>query len=427
MRACASRRGFCTVRRSRTGVSTAIAAVVLIIAFVIAGVGGYLLVGSGSSTSTTSLTTSLTTSPTSSTTSATSSPTSSTTTSSSSSTTTGNETAVMASLAAAAEAECTSTATCLTIYTTQDAGNWAEYYGPAFDQQYPWAAGKVQYVSLDAADETTELIAEYQTHGIVADIADGTLAQLMPVYQAGGFMNYTSPIVQFMNYSATGVGPAWVDTDLAVVNMEYNPTLLPANEVPTSWSALANPIYNNKIAFQDPSALSITTAEFYYLYTSLGNSSGQWNTLMKGIAANHPRLEATAGDAEADVLNGQAAIGVDTLDSYVTAVQGGPTVPLKFVDIEPLVYTPGALAITAGAPHPAMAELVEAWFISDAGQKAICQTNHIPYQTSLCPGLLSYLPSDYKLVDAYSSYANTVLFQNPGGWSDTFESIFGIP
>jgi iron(III) transport system substrate-binding protein len=332
----------------------------------------------------------------------------------------------MKGLATAAQAECTQqTTTCITIYTTQDSGNWAQSYGPLFYQQYPWAQGKVNYVSLSAADETTRLLSEFQAHSVQADLATGTLAPLIPVYQAGAFLNYTSPEAKLMNYKADDVGPAWLVTNLAVVHMVYNPTFLSPSQVPKSWSDLANPIYKNKIAFQSAAALSITTAEFYYLYTVMGNSSGQWTNLMKGIAANHPLLPSTAGTAESDVLNGQAAIGIDVLDSYVTALKGSSTAPLKIVDIEPLVYTPGVVAITAGAQHPAMAKLVEAWFISTPGQTATYQTNHLPYQSSIGADLLSYLPPDYKLVPAYSTYSNTQLFQNTGAWSDTFFAIFG--
>jgi len=332
----------------------------------------------------------------------------------------------MAGLASAAQAECAGAGqTCLTIYTTQDAGNWAEYYGPLFDQQYPWAAGKVDYVSLSASDETTTVLSDYQAHNPIADLVTGTLAPLIPDYQAGAFLNYTSPEVQFMNYTADAVGPAWVDTDLAIVFMIYNPSLLPANEVPTSWAALANPIYKGGIVFQSAASLSITAAEFYYLYETMGNSTGQWTSLMQGIAANHPLLPSTAGQAESSVLNGQAKIGIDTLDSYVTAIKGDPNAPLKIVDLAPLVYTPGVVAITSNAPHPAMAKLVEAWLISAQGQLATYETNHLPYQMAIGAPLLQFLPADYKLVDAYSTYSNTALFQNPGSWSDTFENIFG--
>jgi iron(III) transport system substrate-binding protein len=388
---------------------------------VVAALGGYLLQGGGAGTSSTVSTSS------SSLTSSAASTSASTSYSAVSSTTSGgNQTALMQGLATAAQAECAQqTTTCLTIFTTQDAGNWAEYYGPAFYKQYPWAQGKVVYDSLSASDETTELLSQYQAHDVIADLATGTLAPLIPVYQGGGFLNYTTPETQFMNYTTDAVGPAWVVTDLAIVHMIYNPTLLPANEVPKSWADLANPIYNGKIAFQSATALSITTAEFYYLYTTMGNSSGQWTSLMKGIAANHPGLPGTAGAAESEVLNGQAVVGIDTIDSYVTALKGDSNAPLKLVDIEPLVYTPGVVAITAGAPHPAMAKLVEAWFVSAPGQTAVYETNHLPYQTSLGTGLLSYLPPDYKLVDAYSTYSSTQLFQNTGAWSDTFRAIFG--
>jgi ABC-type Fe3+ transport system substrate-binding protein len=414
------------VRRAGTGVSTTLAAVVIVVVFVVAGIGGYLIVGGGAGTSSTvtSSNTAASSSVTSS--SATSSSTVSSTSTTSSTSSGPNQTAVMAGLAAAAQTECAAAGrTCLTIYTTQDAGNWAEYYGPLFDQQYPWAAGKVNYVSLAASDETTEVLSDYQAHNPIADLVTGTLAPLIPDYQGGAFLNYTSPEVQFMNYTAAAVGPAWVVTDLAIVFMIYNPSLLPASQVPTSWASLANPIYNGKIDFQSAASLSITAAEFYYLYETMGNSSGQWTNLMKGIAANHPSLPSTAGAAESAVLNGQAKIGIDTLDSYVTALKGDPSAPLKIVDLEPLVYTPGVVAITSNAPHPAMAKLVEAWLISPQGQLATYETNHLPYQTAVGASLLQYLPADYKLVDAYSTYSNTALFQNPGSWSDTFENIFG--
>ncbi|MGH9917402.1 MAG: ABC transporter substrate-binding protein [Nitrososphaerales archaeon] len=417
------------MRRSRTGISTTVAAVVVVVVFIVAGVGGYFIEGGGSggSSSTTSSSAVTLNSVASSSFTTSSTPSTASSTSSTSSSSSGpNQTAVMASLASAAQAECAGAGqTCLTIYTTQDAGNWAEYYGPLFDQQYPWAAGKVDYVSLSASDETTTVLSDYQAHNPFADLVTGTLAPLIPDYQGGAFLNYTSPEVQFMNYSADAVGPAWVDTDLAIVFMIYNPTLLPANEVPTSWAALANPIYKGGIVFQSAASLSITTAEFYYLYQTMGNSSGQWTSLMKGIAANHPLLPSTAGQAESSVLNGQAKIGIDTLDSYVTAIKGDPNAPLKIVDLEPMVYTPGVVAITSNAPHPAMAKLVEAWLISRQGQLATYETNHLPYQTAIGAPLFQYLPADYKLVDAYSTYANTTLFQNPGSWSDTFENIFG--
>ncbi|HEV2390687.1 MAG TPA: hypothetical protein VGS04_08190, partial [Nitrososphaerales archaeon] len=100
---------FGTVRRSRVGVSNAVAAVAVVLALVVAGVGGYYLRGGSTGTSTGSTVTSTSTMTTAST--------------------------VMGDLASAAQAECTSsTTTCLTIVTTQDASNWAKCYAPQFDR-----------------------------------------------------------------------------------------------------------------------------------------------------------------------------------------------------------------------------------------------------------------------------------------------------
>jgi ABC-type Fe3+ transport system substrate-binding protein len=387
-----------------------VTAVVVIIVLVVAGAGGYFLAGGGAGGAAMTVT--------------------STTTvgggagSTVTSTVTSATTALL-DLEGAAQQECAKqTGPCLTIYTTQDPANWDKYYGPLFNQEYPWATGKVNYVSLAAATETTRLLSEYQAKNVQADLGTGTLAGLIPVYQGGAFINYTSPLTKFMNYSADGVGPAWVVTNNAIVHMIYNPKVLAASNlpVPKNWSDLANPIYNGKLAFQSATSLSITTAEFYYLYNAMGNSSGQWTSLMKGIAANHPLITATAGAAESAVVSGQAAVGIDTFDGYVSTLKANASAPLKLVDIEPLVYTPGVVAITNGAPHPAMAKLTEAWFISVSGQTGVYRTNHVPYTSSIGSGLTAFLPAGYKLTNAY---ANTALFKATGAWSDTFKAIFG--
>ena len=332
-------------------------------------------------------------------------------------------------IATAAQAECASAGSnCLTILTTQSATNWANCYGPAFDQAYPWATGKVTYTSMSTAALTTSLISNFQAHSVQADIATGTLAGLEPALSNSGggtdtVINYTSPQLALMNYSSSAYGPNWITTNIAIVHMIYNPSVMKADNlpIPTSWTQLSNPVYKNQIAIQTATALGITTAEFYYLSTTMSNST--WTTLMQGIAANNPKIEQTAGNAEQDVISGQDAIGIATFDDYVSDIKGGtPSSQLAFDDIEPIVYTPGVVTITAGAPHPNMAKLFEAWYISIPGQLGVLCTNHDPYQSQLSTNLESYLPSDYRLVNAY---ANTALLSDTANWSQLFKNIFG--
>jgi ABC-type Fe3+ transport system substrate-binding protein len=281
----------------------------------------------------------------------------------------------------------------------------------------------VTYQSLSTAAETTQLISGYQAHSVQVDVATGTLAGLQPAISAGTMINYTTPEVTLMNYTSSGYGPAWITTNIAIVHLIYNPKVMAADKlpIPKTWSDLANPVYKNQIAFQTATSLGITTAEFYYLSTQMSNSS--WTTLMQGIAANNPIITQTAGNAEQAVISGQAAIGVATFDDYVSDLKGGVNSSvLAFDDIEPIVYTPGVVTITNGAPHPNMAKLFEAWYISIPGQLGVLCTNHDPYTSSLSSALLAYLPSDYRLTNAF---ANTALLADTGKWSTLFKNIFG--
>jgi len=286
----------------------------------------------------------------------------------------------------------------------------------------------VTYTSLSTAALTTQLISNYQAHSVQVDIATGTLAGLEPALSNSGggtdtVINYTTPQLALMNYSSSAYGPNWITTNIAIVHMIDNPTVMAADHLPTpkTWSDLTNPVYKGQIVFQTATALGITAAEFYYLSTQMTNAS--WTTLMQGIAANNPIIVSTAANAESDVISGQAAIGIATFDDYVTDLKGGTTSSqMAFVDIEPIVYTPGVVTITAGAPHPNMAKLFEAWYISIPGQLGVLCTNHDPYQSQLSGALLTYLPSDYRLVNAY---ANTALLADTGNWSTLFKNLFG--
>ena len=185
-----SNRSGALARRSRTGVSGTMTALAVVVVIVVAGVGGYFVGGSGA-TGTASTTTVMSTvsGPVSTSTFTTSVGAGATVTSTmnagvtvtSTSTVGGAATTVtstvtsattaLTDLEGAAQAECAKAGpTCLTIYTTQDATNWAKYYGPLFYQEYPWATGKVNYISLAAATETTRLLSEFQAKNVQADL-----------------------------------------------------------------------------------------------------------------------------------------------------------------------------------------------------------------------------------------------------------------
>jgi ABC-type Fe3+ transport system substrate-binding protein len=327
------------------------------------------------------------------------------------------------SLVQEAKAECANVSTCLTIYSSADLSEWQQDQAPTFYAAYPWATGKVSYLSLNAAQLTSRGISEYKAGKVQADIFSATLGIVYPIILAGGVQNYSNPMVQLMNYSAGSYDPdgAWVVIGLSLITMQYNPNIIPANEVPHSFSDLANPVYSGKIVFQSAASLSATTGVFYYLYTQMGNSSGQWTSLMQKIAANHPVITPSASQATDDVAGGEAGICICLYNDYLEAASGSNGTNIQVVITNPTIYNPQVVSIAKNAPHPAMAELFEQWFMGAAGQAGHALSGRTPIQVPIAD-YYGLIPKGVVLVNAYS---NPAIFQNPGAWSDTFKNIFG--
>lgn len=331
-------------------------------------------------------------------------------------------------LVAQAQSECASASTCLTIASTVDASDWASEIGPAFFMDYPFAQGKVNYQGLSAGQITTEAISDYQANQVKFDDIWVTEGIVYPVILAGGILNYsTNPLLSpssGLNYtgSAVGVNDTFVVTFLSVVVLQYNPSVMAANNlpVPQNWSALANPIYKGFIGMQTATSLSATTGLFYYLYTQMGNSSGQWTSLMNGIAANQPVITSSSSATTSNIATGKVALGPGLYNDCLSAATETPG-KIACKQLSPTPYNPGVTAITKNAPDPAMAQLFLQWTMTAAGQLALATSNRAP--------LTPFIANEFHLVPpngtVVNSYTNPAIFQNPTAWSTTFKNIFG--
>ncbi|MHB1778098.1 MAG: ABC transporter substrate-binding protein, partial [Acidimicrobiales bacterium] len=324
-----------------------------------------------------------------------------------------------------AQAECASTSNCLTIYTAVGASAWAAHLGPAFYNAFPWAQGKVTFSSLSAATLTTDAISEYQTGKVQADVFEASMGVVVPIIQAGGVQNWTTnPSIQLNNYTTGSYDPegAWITVFQLLDGMEYNTQLLGGAgqpPIPQNFSALANPIYSGKIAFQTATSISATAAAFYYLYTVMGNSSGQWTNLMNGIAANKPIITTSAAIAGTDVAAGTVAVDIGNYNDYASQKASGA--PVGWVWPNPAPYLPSVISLAKNAPHPAMAKLFVEWATSYSGQYAMGLTGRTPYLSTISLQMGLLVPG----VTLVNAFENPAIFSNIGGWSTTFKNIFG--
>lgn len=400
------------MKSRRNAVSSTIFAAGVIVALVVAGAGGYYFGTSGVS-------------PTTSTTTVTAAGGTNTVTST---VTAGfgnaaQQFSVLAQDAVAAQKECGSQATCLTVYSTVDSGDFAADMAPNFYQAFPWANGKVNWISTSAAKVTSMAISEHQANNVVGDLLVVTLGIAYPTILAGAIQNYTSQMAPLVNATAASGGAdphgAWYLSFISIPVIQYNPAQMQSLNlpIPKNWADLANPVYKGHIGFQTAASLSASTGIFYYLFNQMGNSS--WTSLMQGIAANQPVITASASATTDNVVTGKVALGIGLYNDYLNAIAGAPK-SIGFVSPPPNVFNPGVSLLTKGS-HPAMAKLMTDWLMSNSGAQAYAETGRLPSNPAVGQ-IFNLVPPGVTLVNSYS---NAAIFANPGQWSTLFKNIFG--
>jgi ABC-type Fe3+ transport system substrate-binding protein len=402
------------IRGKRKAVSTTLAVVMVVIVLVVAAAGGYLI-GSSKITTvimTTSVTTSVTASPTTTITSA-----------------SQTNSSAQSALVTQAEQECATANPCLTIYNGQDSFTWADYYAASFYALYPWATGKVDWDAESSSQVGTQALSQYQAGKVTADVIEVGGSILIPLIQAGAIQNYTDPEVQSQSYFTNGTYDpegGWVGLNYQTDVIAYNTNLVNASELPANYSSpqtvfsvLSNSTFKGVVAFQSATTLSISGAPFYYLYTTMGNSSGQWTSLMDQIAANKPTITSNSGATASDIADGTASIGIVGYEDVLTEEAAGA--PMSMVISNPLLGTLSTVAIAKDAPHPAMAELMEQWWTSPVGQLGLAASGRAPLDQQV--GLqYDLVPNGTTLVNCIPNFS---VYSDATAWSSTFMSIFG--
>jgi len=313
----------------------------------------------------------------------------------------------------------------LTIYGVMDTTDFTAKVQPAFVAQYPWAAGKINYVGLSPSDIGTRALSEYTAGNVQADVLIDTLGSLTSALIGGVAENYTNPMIALMNYTAGTYEPhgQWtVGFGLPIV-VAYNTILVNSSMVPTSWQNLTASFWNGKMAIDDPKTLNVAGSLFAHLYPIMGNTS--WTTLMQGIAANNPTKTQSAGESFTKVASGDAYIATGLINDYLAGIHQTPPVNVSIAWIEPVTSLPIVTVLCKNAPHPNFAKLFIQWFASGAGQYSIANTGRVPMHGPIAAGtiLAGVLPSGVSIAGVASN--NPDYYASPTKWSTTYQNIFG--
>lgn len=232
-----------------------------------------------------------------------------------------------------------------------------------FEKAYPWM--KVNFTSVTPAVEVNNVLAQVQAHhalNVDADNLDPTSAAL--IYQHGeaysvdwGKMGVSSDLLVTMD----GVSSYRGQRDLG--GLGYNPKVISASELPSTWQGLIDPKYAGKISydprgiFLSPLALAWGEAKFEAWFKQF-------------LAVDKPKqvLGITVGLQK--VSSGEVPITTNAFDSEVDQQQAaGAPVAIKYLTLIPTQDT--YETIFKNAPHPyAAACFLDWWASPDGGQAA---------------------------------------------------------
>jgi iron(III) transport system substrate-binding protein len=232
----------------------------------------------------------------------------------------------------------------------------------SFESLYPGI--KVKFTQLQPQDQTQRILAEVQSgHSLDVDAASPDSASALPLFAAKA--------VQEVDLSQLGVDPALATevqgmkvftTQRTYGGLAYNPTLIKASDLPSTWEELANSQYAKQISV-DPrgkwlAPLAIVWGEQKTLDWYKNLMSQDKPVVVSGITSSLTK-----------VISGEVPMTTSGRDAEVAQMLAkNAPVAIKYLDVVQETDELGLLM--KGAKHPNAAKCFLAWKAGTGGQAA---------------------------------------------------------
>ncbi|WP_176459358.1 MULTISPECIES: ABC transporter substrate-binding protein [unclassified Rhodococcus (in: high G+C Gram-positive bacteria)] len=299
-------------------------------------------------------------------------------------------------------------------------------YGPGEDRYKPaYAEFMRRYPDIQVlpeytygADLSTRLDQEFGSGNHVASMVNGGTNITLLTNNSGRCDPYEPFTAKDLDPSLVGPNHSFNGITRWVFGFAYNPELVDAADVPTSWQDLTNPEWKGKLALTDPTTVndaSVSIAAMLY--------SGEYDeTWLRELAANQPTILANSQLGIQSVAGGQQSIA--SILSYNSMKRlEEKNLPIAFVAPER-----GARLEThyncllVDDPAPSASKLLLNWMLTDEGQRALSDTgNYSVYPDISAPDGLP--PADVAIE---SAMAEIPLDQYRAETTKTIELTKGI-
>jgi iron(III) transport system substrate-binding protein len=154
----------------------------------------------------------------------------------------------------------------------------------------------------------------------------------------------------------------WYAISRLAIGIAVNSALVKPADMPARWSDLLDPKWKGKIGFASIEAGGTSFTPFLLVHQKYG--ADFW----KKLAAQNPRIYATAAPVVADLMRGEISVAINPNTSAIDQIEAGA--PMKFVFPADGIPSPPEMGgIAATAPHARAAQLYLNWLTSKRARK----------------------------------------------------------
>jgi iron(III) transport system substrate-binding protein len=168
------------------------------------------------------------------------------------------------------------------------------------------------------------------------------------------------------HWPKAAVKPTYLNHTMDIVALVYNTEQLKPDEVPKTWSDLANPKWKGKFLLTDPQV-----ADNYMGWLDAVERS-QGIELLRKIATQNYKVTQSGASGVQMVAAGAYLFNAPTFTAFSRSlIEKKAPIAIQYLR-EPTVISARSLGIAAKAPHPNAARLLVHWLLSEEGVRTYC-------------------------------------------------------
>lgn len=226
---------------------------------------------------------------------------------------------------------------------------------------------KYDYIRLPTAKMYDRVLAEHGAKKLEADYIGLTDLPLFKQWIDMGILASYKPLsFDALPAELKDADGRWYYVVRPITSIAVNTEMVKPGEEPTSWTDLFDPKWKGKIGM--PSMDAGGSALTLYAFLRLHIAPDAWQRL----AANEPRIYATAAPTVVDLVRGRTSIGVSGVSGYIREIENKAPVKVLFPK-EGLAAFGEIGNVTAQAKNPNAARLYMSYVLSKAGSSMVSQ------------------------------------------------------